>query len=981
MSKSRLIIVVALGLLMSLQARAVDESLVLYLPFDEGAGTTAKDVSSYNNPGTIVGNAAWVPGQKGTALDFVGGSHVTVPEIPQYDVTAEVSLLAWVKATTVPNWSRVIDKSQWQTSGFDLVLTLNVGLPRFEFFVNNTTSLVDGTTVVMDNEWHFITSTFGNKTLRMYVDGEMEGEAQSAGQVDINPNDWPLMIGAEASSSGGQQYLGSIDEVAMYDRELSADEVMAIFQNGMPAREFAGDPQPPNEAVDVPRDVVLSWMPGGFAASHDVYLGTSFDDVDSASPDNPMGTLVSPGQTATEYEPADPLEYGQIYYWRIDEVNEAPDDMIFKGDAWSFTVEPYAYPITSVTVKASSQQPTSPAARTIDGSGLDALGQHSSTMDDMWVGILPAWIQYTFDKEYSLHELQVWNANSGIETIMGFGAKNVTIEYSTDGETWTPLENVPEFGQGTGEATYTANTAVDFGGVAARYVKLTITASWLSPAMTSLSEVRFSYVPMQAFEPEPPDGATAVGIESGLNWRPGREATSHTVYIDTDADAVADGLVPGHTVSEHAYAPALDLGATYYWKVDELGDTGDYPGEVWSFTTEDYASVDDFESYTDDIEAEATIWHAWSDGLENPQNGGSQVGYNAAPFAEQAIVHGGRQSMPLAYDNSPGTFSQAVRTFDAPQNWTKHGITTLVLFFHGRLDNAPAPLYVKINNKEVPYTGGAATTMSLWKQWNIDLTSLGVNLTSVSSLTVGVGNGASGGTGTLYIDDIRLYGTPPDVVAPADPGNDGLVAQYLMEGNLQDGSGNGNDGTPMGDPTYADGPAGYGQVLNMDGTNDYVDLPIGPTIATLTDTTVATNVYFGGGSGAWQRLFDFGSGTSRYMFFCPRTGTAGNMNFVVRGSTGAEQIVDGPTPLSVGWHHVAVTIDTQATTTTIYVDGEPVASGGTAQLPRDMGVTTQNWIGRSQYSADAYFLGSIDDFRIYDRALSAAEVRYLAGDR
>jgi len=117
------------------------------------------------------------------------------------------------------------------------------------------------------------------------------------------------------------------------------------------------------------------------------------------------------------------------------------------------------------------------------------------------------------------------------------------------------------------------------------------------------------------------------------------------------------------------------------------------------------------------------------------------------------------------------------------------------------------------------------------------------------------------------------------------------------------------------------------------------------------------------------------------MFFCPRTGTAGNMNFVVRGSTGAEQIVDGPTPLSLGWHHVAVTIDTQATTTTIYVDGEPVASGGTAQLPRDMGVTTQNWIGRSQYSADAYFLGSIDDFRIYDRALSAAEVRYLAGDR
>jgi len=257
MSKSRLTIVLALGLLIGVHARAVDESLVLYLPFDEGGGTAAKDVSSYNNPGTVVGNAVWVAGQKGTALEFVSGSHVTIPEIPQYDVTAEVSLLAWVKATTVPNWARVIDKSQWQTSGFDLVLTQNVGLPRLEFFVNNTTSLVDGTTVVIDNEWHFIVGTFGNKTLRMYVDGEVEGEAQSFGQVDINPNDWPLMVGAEASSNGGQQYFGSIDEVAMYNRELSADEVMAIFQNGMPARETASDPRPQNGAVDVPRDVVL----------------------------------------------------------------------------------------------------------------------------------------------------------------------------------------------------------------------------------------------------------------------------------------------------------------------------------------------------------------------------------------------------------------------------------------------------------------------------------------------------------------------------------------------------------------------------------------------------------------------------------------------------------------------------------------------------------------------------------------------------
>ncbi|MCU0913457.1 MAG: LamG domain-containing protein [Planctomycetes bacterium] len=310
MSKSRLIIVMVLSL-MTLPSWAADKSLVLYLPLDEGSGTTARDASTYNNPGRVVGNATWVPGAKGTALQFVNGSRVTIPEIPQYDVTSAVSLLAWVKASTVPNWARVIDKSQWQTSGFDLVLTQNVGLARLEFFVNNTTSLVDSTTVVANNEWHFIVGTFGNKTLRIYVDGKREGQAQSVGQVDINPNNLPLMIGGESSSNGGQQYLGSIDEPAMYNRELSAEEIAKIFQGGMAMPESAANPQPKSGATDVPRDIVLGWTPGGFAASHDVYLGTGAADVNNAGRASPMGVLASRGQTDATFDPAGLLEYGR----------------------------------------------------------------------------------------------------------------------------------------------------------------------------------------------------------------------------------------------------------------------------------------------------------------------------------------------------------------------------------------------------------------------------------------------------------------------------------------------------------------------------------------------------------------------------------------------------------------------------------------------------------------------------------------------
>ena len=134
--------------------------------------------------------------------------------------------------------------------------------------------------------------------------------------------------------------------------------------------EAAQDPLPDGEAADVPRDIQLSWNPGVFAETHNVYLGTSWDDVNDASVDNPMGVLVSAGQTETSFDPNGPLDLGQTYYWRVDEVNAAPDDTIFKGWVWSFTVEPIAYPIKSVaaTSNAISEEGQRPE-NTVNGSG------------------------------------------------------------------------------------------------------------------------------------------------------------------------------------------------------------------------------------------------------------------------------------------------------------------------------------------------------------------------------------------------------------------------------------------------------------------------------------------------------------------------------------------------------------------------------------------------------------------------------------
>jgi concanavalin A-like lectin/glucanase superfamily protein/F5/8 type C domain-containing protein len=973
MKRLFLLSVLTLGILAP--ALAVDRSLVLYLPFDE-EGATALDASSYTNDGTIVGDPLWVEGYKGTALEFVAGSHVSIPEIPQYDVTAEVSLLAWVKATTNPNWGRVIDKSQWQTSGFDLVLTQNVGLARLEFFVADTTSIADSTTVVMDGEWHFVTGTFGDKTLRVYVDGVLEGEATSVGEVDINPNDLPVMIAGETSSTGGQQFLGTIDEAAMYDRQLSDAEVLTIFQNGMPMGELASSPQPQNEAIDVPRDAALSWTTGAFAVAHNVYLGTSLDDVTAADRNNSPGVLASQGQTATSYDPEGLLEFGQTYYWRVDEVNAAPDFAIFKGEVWSFTAEPLAYPIENIvaTSNTSSDAEFSPD-KTVDGSGLNADDQHSTLNTDMWVGTPPAgelaYIQYEFDKVYKLYELQVWNYNVIFEPMLGFGFKDVTIEYSENGADWTVLSDVV-FAQGTTRSDYTANTTVDLEGIAAQYVRLTANSGYGMLGQYGLSEVRFLSIPVQAREPEPADGAAEVSVDSVLDWRAGREAVSHEVHFGTDAAALA--LVDVATDSQ--YNPGtLDLATTYSWQINEVNEAeaiSTWQGDLWSFSTQEYLVVDDFESYDDE---DNVIYESWIDGWVNET--GSTVGYLSAPFAEQTIVNSGRQSMPLSYDNTGGiSVAEAELALTPGQNWTQAGVTTLVVNFRGDLENDAAQVYVKINGTKV--SGGGSTTMTLWKQWNIDLASTGASLQNVTSVTIGV---EGSGSGVIYVDDLRLYAAAPAVATPVDPGADGLVAQYAFEDNATDGTGNGYDGTAMNDPFYDDAAGDLGRAMMFDGINDYVDLPIGSVISSLSDMTVATWVNVPNAGGAWQRIFDFGSGTASYMMLAPHQDTAGPMTFAITSETVAEIRFVAPSALADGWHHVAVAIDSATMNVDLYLDGAVVASDSTTVLPQDLGETTQNWLGRSQWEADAYLTGLIADFSIYNRALSAGEVSYLAGAR
>ena len=536
--------------------------------------------------------------------------------------------------------------------------------------------------------------------------------------------------------------------------------------------------------------------------TNNVYLGTSLDAVTSAD----ASVRVSQGQDANTYDPPASLAYGQTYYWRVDGVAAAPDSTIYPGPVWRFTVEPVAYPIANVTATASSFNAGSKPENTVNGLGLNENDRHSTADADMWFSGKsvsgPIWIQFEFDRVYKLHEMWVWNYNTALEAILGGGAKDVNVEYSTNGSDWTLLRETRSSTRR--RAARTTPTTRRWTSQASR------PSTSSSPSRTTgagcvpqcgLSEVQFFQIPVRATEPVPAAAATDVDPRDPgpeLESRDGKRPRTKSISARTCRRwPMASPRSPRS--DQASYTPsALNLDTTYYWKVVEVNDAetpGAWTGDVWSFSTPSFLAVDDFESYTDD--EGQRIYQSWIDGWDDPANG-SIVGYSEAPFAERTIIHGGRQSMPLAYDNTSGAVrSEAKRTFETPQDWTQHGVKTLVVFFRGQTSNSPAPLYLKINDTKIAFNNGAAATTSpLWKQWNIELATAGVNLKSVKSLTIGI---EGSGTGTLFVDDIRLYATAPEVVSPADPGTTGLVALYAMDGNVQDSSGKNYHGTSAGD--------------------------------------------------------------------------------------------------------------------------------------------------------------------------------------
>ncbi len=704
----------SLILLASISATA-QETLLLHYSFNEGVGDRVRDVSGNENNAIMhnMDDTSWVDGKEerfGTCLVLDGiNDYLTTDGFFSEPLDGDFTLSMWFTGTP----GRRARLFQLRSGDAQMV---NVRIIDDILSIDDHGGVqaeVEGDVIVADQQWHHFAIVRSGLSLIAYLDGEQHMET-SLEEVLAMDN---VSIGVRDRDGEQDDYLpGKVDEFKLYTIAFDAEDIETIMAPGGSFPQASG-PNPKDDALHPDTWANLSWSPGDFALSHDVYFSNNFDDVDNSAEStfigNQAGTDLIVGFPGFAYP--DGLVPGTTYYWRIDEVNDTEPNSPWKGNVWSFSIPPKT---------AYFPEPA-------DGA-----------------------------ESVELNAKLKWTA--------GFGAKLHTVYF---GDNFDDVNN-GTVGVPQGSTTYDPGP-----------LELAKTFYWRVDEFDIIETHKgdvWSFTTEGAVgNPNPASGAVDVKQTQILTWSPSVFAGSHEVYFGTDEDTVKNA-----DTGSQEYKGTRDLGAetydpgklewdtTYYWRIDEVNNANPdspWPGILWSFTTANFLVVDDFESYNDldptDPESNR-IFNAWLDGYDDPTNG-SLVGYDTPPFAEQTIVHGGIQSMPLYYDNSVG-YSEATLTLTYPRDWTEKGVNTLSLWFRGDSDNAAETLYVALNgNAIVTNDNPNAAQVEEWTEWTIDLqvfADQGVNLANVNTIAVGLGNRnnpLAGGSGTMYFDDIRLYPPPP----------------------------------------------------------------------------------------------------------------------------------------------------------------------------------------------------------------------------
>lgn len=368
------------------------------------------------------------------------------------------------------------------------------------------------------------------------------------------------------------------------------------------AATIATIPSPADDDSVINLNTSLTWVPGssiGDVNGHDVYFGLSKSAVTNATVGDPMGVYQGRIDTAN-FDPGG-LAGKKTYYWRVDEVNET-DVTIWPGDVWSFNtvdvLEIVAFsPGAIINVSSGSNMLFTDPWDTANGAGLTGDLHGNTYTDAMWLGenyladtqfnggtvAGKNWLAYEFDAAYDLETMWVWNLNpaGGVDQ----GMKNVTIQYSLTGggtaSEWTTLGgDTVQFNIASGSPDYAHNTEIDFAGVKAKYVVITVSGGagdgWWGPGgiWVGLSELRFHYFAYlsAAKTPVPSDGLVGQPADTDVCWSAGDFAQSHDIFFGTSFDDVNSAVRWPGDVTGNGPVDGFDLSAVVnFWNMDPCG--------------------------------------------------------------------------------------------------------------------------------------------------------------------------------------------------------------------------------------------------------------------------------------------------------------------------------------------------------------------------------------------------------------------------
>ncbi len=699
--------------------RITDPNLVGFWNFDQDEKGVAIDWSGHGRHGRILGEPNGIVGYNLNAWAFDGVDDcIEVPQVVGRDLT----LMAWIKAetpgaagTTARDGSGLL----WSdAAGGGDHFTMAVLGTKLAFETGpenpNTISIRD----VVTGEWTHVAVTRmeNSRQVQLFVNGALDATGDHTGDRNVGSCSL-IVIGANTLDS--RYFRGAIDEVRAYDRVLSQSDIAALMRGNL---LLAWNPSPAmGEVIDVTYGKPLSWSAGDKAAQHDVYLGTDKAAVEAA-------TLASAGiyrgrQADAAYGLTEPLQWKQTYYWRVDEIGE--DSTVATGRVWSFTVADYL--IVDTFEGYTNDSPTRVFQTWIDGVGFSAdeffpdgnpgNGTGAAVGHDIWSdGATHTTIMETRILHSGRQSMPLYYDNSKADT-----------KYKSEGErTWAAAQNWTVGPVDTLQLYFRGNP-VDFSENASGGIVM-------SGAGTDIwsvaDEFRFAFKTLTG------NGSIVARVDRLVDREPWTKAgVMIRQSLDPDSAFAAVYMTGDSGVHYQARLRAM---------VDAISDTDVATAEQMALREPAWIKIertgDQFNGYysTDGVKWTAMSW--------NPQT----------LLMTGPVYVGLAVTSHVVGNPAMAEFSGIKTTDNVSGSWQVQAVGGV------HPANSQADLYVALQDSgnrtaAVRYPDGAIATD--WTLWDIPLSSFtGVDVAAIKKMIIGVdqNNPQPGGTGVVYIDDIRV---------------------------------------------------------------------------------------------------------------------------------------------------------------------------------------------------------------------------------